>query len=221
MFTDVEGSTRCWAADPEGMSASLSVHDAAVRDAVDAWDGYVFATAGDGFGLAFSRPSDAVAAARRLQAELSCTDWPGPSLRVRMGLHLGEAEERDGDYFGLAVNTAARVGAAAHGGQVLLTEAVRSVAGVAARDLGVHRLRDIEGPLRLYQMGDEEFPALRVLDPWLSNLPLPATRLIGREDDVTAVRRLLAEHRWVTVTAVGGCGKTRLAVAARVDAARR
>jgi predicted ATPase len=130
-----------------------------------------------------------------------------------MGLHLGEAEERDGDYFGPVVSTAARVAAAGHGGQVLVTEAVRAVAEVDVVDLGVHGLRDIERPLRIYQLGNDEFPPLRVVDPAMSNLPVRSTRLIGREDETAALRQLLAEHRWVTVTGVGGLGKTRLAIA--------
>ncbi|HKA03354.1 MAG TPA: adenylate/guanylate cyclase domain-containing protein, partial [Acidimicrobiales bacterium] len=165
LFTDVEGSTRLWAADREAMSASLAVHDAILRDAIEGAGGYVFSTGGDSFSAAFPRASDAVVAAQRAQAELAAARWPGPALRVRMGLHLGEAEERDGDYFGPVVNTAARVEEAGHGGQVLLTEMVRSTADIAARDLGVHALRDVDEPLHLYQLGDGQFPPLRVVHP--------------------------------------------------------
>ena len=126
LFTDVEGSTRLWAADEAAMSASLSVHDSILRTAIESAGGYVFTTAGDSFAAAFSRPSDAVSAATAAQAALASADWPGPTVRVRMGLHLGEAEERAGDYFGSAVNTAARVEAAGHGGQILVTDAVRN-----------------------------------------------------------------------------------------------
>jgi predicted ATPase len=132
-------------------------------------------------------------------------------LRVRIGLHLGEAEERGGDYFGPAVNTAARVGAAGHGGQVLLTDLVRATSGVAAIDLGVHHLRDVADPMHL---GEGRFPPLRVVDPAMTNLPVRPTRLIGRDEDVAHVRSLLAQYRLVTVTAVAGSGKTRVAIAA-------
>jgi predicted ATPase/class 3 adenylate cyclase len=162
LFTDVEGSTRLWAADREAMSASLALHDAILRGTIERGGGYVFSTGGDSFSAAFARASDAVAAAQRAQAELAAAPWPGPALRVRMGLHLGEAEERGGDYFGPVVNTAARVEAAGHGGQVLLTEPVRSTADIAALDLGVHALRDVDAPLHLYQLGDLQFPPLRV-----------------------------------------------------------
>jgi class 3 adenylate cyclase len=143
LFTDVEGSTKLWADDEAAMSASLAVHDSILRIAIEERRGYVFTTAGDSFAPAFARASDAVSAATEAQQRLQKADWPGPILKVRMGLHLGEAEERDGDYFGSTVNTTARVEAAGHGGQVVLTDAVRATAGVDATDLGVHRLRDV------------------------------------------------------------------------------
>ena len=119
---DVEGSTRLWAADADAMSASLRVHDEIVRGAVESRGGYVFATAGDSFAVAFAKASAAFDAAVAVQDALAATVWPGPQLRVRMGLHLGEAEERGGDYFGPVVNACARVEAAGHGGQILLSE---------------------------------------------------------------------------------------------------
>jgi predicted ATPase len=213
LFTDVEGSTRLWVSDEAAMSRSLVVHDELVRGAIESHGGFVFSTGGDGFAAVFSRASDAVAAAQAVQAALANGSWPGPSLRVRVGLHLGEADERSGDYFGPAVSTAARVASAGHGGQILLTEPVRSTARVDAVDLGVHELRDLKEPLRLYQLGDEGFPPLRVVDPLSTNLPARPTRLIGRHDEVANVRKLLSEFRLVTVTAVGGAGKTRVAIA--------
>jgi predicted ATPase/DNA-binding SARP family transcriptional activator len=214
LFTDVEGSTRQWAADRGAMSASLAVHDALLRDILESCGGYVFSTAGDSFAAAFTRASDAVRAAGEAQAALAGAVWPGPALRVRMGLHVGEAEERAGDYFGPAVNTAARVAAAGHGGQVLLTELVQATAAVpCTTHLGVHRVADVPEALRLFQLGDGQFPPLRVVDRGLSNMPVRPTRLFGRDDDVSTVRRLLATNRLVTVTAVGGVGKTRLAIA--------
>ena len=214
LFTDVEGSTRLWAADKDAMSASLLVHDSVLRAAIEGNGGYVFTTSGDSFAAAFGRASDAVRAATESQRALSNAGWPGPTLKVRMGLHLGEAEERGGDYFGPVVNTAARVEAAGHGGQVLITDAVRTAAGTTdVTDLGMRTLRDVAEQLRLFQLGTDTFPALRVIDPSLSNLPVRPTRLIGRETDMARIRTLLTESRLVTVTAIGGSGKTRLAIA--------
>ncbi len=165
LFTDIEGSTKLWQSHPDGMSASLTVHDELIRAAIDRHDGYVFATGGDSFAVAFARGSAAVEAAREMQSALATASWPGPELRVRIGLHVGEAEERSGNYFGPAVNTAARVEAAAHGGQTVITEAVRVAARTTGTsDLGTHELRDVEEPVHLHQLGDGDFPALRTLD---------------------------------------------------------
>ena len=135
-------------------------------------------------------------------------------LRVRVGLHLGEAEERDGNYFGPPVNLAARVMSVAHGGQCVLTETVRDAAAIKATDLGVHQLRDIEGPVHVFQLGEECFPPLWSVGAGIVSLPFPRTSLVGRIDEVNAVRLLVAEHALVTLTGVGGCGKTRLAIEA-------
>jgi predicted ATPase/class 3 adenylate cyclase len=215
LFTDVEGSTRLWAADADAMSASLLVHDEVLRSAIESRGGYVFTTAGDSFAAAFGRASEAVAAAEAAQLGLAGAAWPGPALKVRMGLHLGEAEERGGDYFGPVVNTTARVEAAGHGGQTLLTDAVRSAARVeGATDLGLQTLRDVTEQLHLFQLGDGVFAALRVVaNSPATNLPVRPTRLIGRQTELVEVCRLLAANRLVTVAAVGGSGKTRLAVA--------
>jgi predicted ATPase/class 3 adenylate cyclase len=218
VFSDVEGSTRLWAADPEAMSASLQVHDGLVRATLEGRGGYVFATGGDSFGVAFGRVSDAVAGAVAVQEELAGAVWPGPVLRVRIGLHVGEAEERGGDYFGAAVNVASRVAAAGHGGQIVVTAAVRDLAGVETVDLGLHRLSGIAEPLRLFQVGGGVFPRLRVpANLPATNLPVRPTRLFGRDDEVSTARRLLVSDRLVTVTGAGGAGKTRLAVAVGGD----
>ncbi len=212
LFTDIEGSTRWWVADPDGMAESLRRHDEVVRREIERHAGFVFATGGDGFCAAFGRPSEALSAAEAVQSRLDAVDWPGPELRVRIGVHLGEADERGGDYFGTPVITAARVASAGHGGQVLVTETVRSSAGVDAIDLGPHVLRDVPEPVHVWQLGDGEFPPLRTSTA-RSNVPSPPTRLLGRDDDVRAVRLMLAEHRLVTLVAIGGTGKTRLAIA--------
>lgn len=162
LFTDVVGSTRLWAADEDAMSASLRVHDEVVRDELAADGGTVFFTAGDSFGAAFRSASSALRAAERIHARLAGVDWPGPTLRVRIGVHLGDAELRDGTYLGPVVNTAARVLDAGHGGQTLFTEAVRVAARVTdATDLGLHRLRDVDELVHLHQWGADEFPPLR------------------------------------------------------------
>lgn len=213
LFTDVEGSTRLWVADEASMAASLRVHDEVVRSVVQSHGGYVFSTAGDSFAVAFAEAGEAVACAVDVQEALPDVDWPGPSLRVRIGLHRGAAEERDGDYFGSVVSTAARVEAAAHGGQIVCTGRVRvRLERQDVVDLGVHHLRDVADPVPLFQIGDGDFPALRVVPPQLVRLPAPATPLVGQERVVRAVRGALLEQRLVTLTGVGGAGKTRLAL---------
>src|SRR4051812_37149668 len=197
-----------------GMASSLRVHDGVVRAAIESQGGYVFSTAGDSFAATFARASAAVEAAVLVQSQLESAPWPGSVLRVRVGIHLGEADERDGDYFGPAVSTAARVAAAGHGGQIVVTDAVRSAAArFDAVDLGVHHLRDVPEPVHLFQIGNGAFPPLRVADPRSTNLPVRPTRLIGRDSEVTTIRQLLAVHRLVTITGVGGLGKTRVAIA--------
>jgi len=213
LFTDVVGSTRLWAEDQASMAESLIVHDGILSREFEGRGGLVFTTAGDSFAVAFSRASDAVAAAESAQAALSEAPWPGPALAVRMGLHIGEAQERDGDYFGPAVNLAARVEAAGHGGQVLLTDEVRSAANVSALELGTHLLRDVPDPVALWQLGEGEFPPLRVVDPDVTNLPAAATSLVGRVGEVERIRAALQSARLVSLVAGGGTGKTRLSIA--------
>jgi hypothetical protein len=166
LFTDVEGSTRHWTQDDTAMAASLVLHNEVVRGAIESHNGFVFSTAGDSFGAAFHRASDGVASAIEVQSALGETSWPGPELRVRIGIHLGEADEQDGNYLGTVVNTTARVEAAGHGGQTLLTEAVRLASRVSGTtDLGLHRLRDVDDLVHLHQVGDAEFPPLRSGQP--------------------------------------------------------
>ena len=213
LFTDVVGSTRLWAADAEAMSASLRIHDQILHDTISKFSGHVFATAGDSFAAAFQRASAAVECAAAIQVSLGEIDWGSwPVISVRIGLHLGEAEERDGNYFGPPVNQAARVMAVAHGGQCVLTDGVRDAAGITATDLGVHTLRDIETPVHLNQLGTEAFPPLWSVGTGIVSLPSPWTSFVGREESVVTVRRLLAAEQLVTLTGVGGCGKTRLAI---------
>ncbi len=138
LFTDVEGSTRLWAEHTDAMNRAVTHHDAVMRAAVDAHDGYVFATGGDSFAVAFASAADGVAAALAAQAALHADPWEGlpVSLRVRMGLHAGESNERGGDYFGPEVNLAARVMSAAWGGQILCTGTLAALAGARTRRVG-------------------------------------------------------------------------------------
>ncbi len=211
MFTDIEGSTRLWEERPDEMRSALAEHDVVVRGAIDAHDGYVFSTGGDGFAVAFSRAGDAVDAAVQAQAALA-----GHRLiRVRMGLHTGEVQERGGDYFGPPVNRAARLMAIGHGGQVLASAATESLLDgtVERRDLGEHRLRDLSAPQRVFQLGDGSFPALRSVDAVPSNLPTVLTELVGRRDDIAELSRRTRIDRILTLTGTGGVGKTRLSLA--------
>ena len=213
LFSDVVGSTRLWAKDPDAMSASLKIHDQIFTETIVKYHGFVFATVGDSFSAAFERSSSAVDCAEAILEALHQVDWgTWPELNVRIGLHIGEADERDGNYFGPAVNQAARIMAVAHGDQCLLTDGVRDASGAATTDLGTHTLRDIDAPVHLNQLGTGEFPPLWTVGFGIVSLPLPRTSLIGRDESVVEVRRLLGANRLVTLTGVGGCGKTRLAI---------
>ncbi|MGO9104158.1 MAG: ATP-binding protein [Mycobacterium sp.] len=215
LFTDVEGSTRRWEADAQAMRVALVVHDKVLRTAIEAYDGFLFSHTGDGFVAAFASPMSAVNAAIDAQRELQ--------LPVRMGLATGEAELRDGDYFGTVLNRAARVMAAGHGGQILLADSTAGLlSGVDLIDLGPRRLRDLPTPVGVFQVRAPglraEFPPLRALDTSPGNLRRAATSFIGRASEVAEVEAALRAHRLVTLTGVGGVGKTRLAteVAARL-----
>jgi predicted ATPase/class 3 adenylate cyclase/DNA-binding CsgD family transcriptional regulator len=223
VFTDVEGSTSRWERLPDAMRAALALHDKIVRSAIGGHDGVVFATAGDGFAAAFARANSAVAAAIEAQVDLAAADWPeGLSLKVRMGVHTGECHERGGDYFGSAVNRAARVMDAANGSQILVSSSTREVLGgdveasSALVDLGVHELRDIVDPVRLYRLDDAAFESdprpPRTGSVRAGNLPTTSGSLLGRAEDIEAVMGDLALARVVTLTGVGGVGKTRLAL---------
>src|SRR5471030_2564042 len=145
----MEGSTRRWEDDPDAMQDLLAHHDSIVREAVDQRRGYVFATGGDGFAVAFGGPAEAIAAAQSAQIALSAAGLPP----VRMGVHTGEAHERGGDYFGPTVNRSARLMAIGHGGQVLVSFATAQLAAnVELRDLGEYRLRDLSRPERVFQL---------------------------------------------------------------------
>ncbi len=215
LFTDVEGSTRRWEADADGMRVALAAHDEVLRGAIEAHGGWLFKHTGDGVCAAFASPRSAVDAAVAAQRVLE--------LPVRMGLATGEAELREGDYFGAVLNRVARVMAAGHGGQILLADSTASLlSGVDLIDLGPRRLRDLPTPVGVFQVLASglrtDFPPLRALDASRGNLRPQTTSFIGREYELAEIVAAVRAHRLVTLTGVGGVGKTRLAleVAARL-----
>ena len=231
LFTDIEGSTRLWERYPEAISEALARHDQILRAVIEANDGRVVKTAGDGVHAAFSTATDALEAALEAQRALIREEWAETGLlRVRMALHTGVATDvRDGDYYGSPVNRAARLLSAAHGGQILLSsptqELVRDTlpAGTSPEDLGERRLKDLFRPERVYRLAapdlPSEFPPLRTLEGRPNNLPLQPTPLVGRELEVSEiVERLRDEQeRLLTLTGPGGTGKTRLVLQAGAD----
>src|SRR5215212_3069290 len=224
LFTDVKGSTALWERDRSAMATMVERHLSLLRNAVEAHNGVLFKTVGDAVQAAFSTAPDAIGAAVAAQRTLEAEPWsdpPGP-LRVRMALHAGEAVPRDGDYLAAPLNRLARLLAAGHGTQILLTEVVeRLVAGalpaeVSLRPLGTHRLRDLHEPEEVFQVVasglPDQFPPLLSLPSHPTNLSIPPTSLIGRELEIAAVLAMLdAGARLLTVTGPGGTGKTRLA----------
>lgn len=221
LFSDIEGSSRLWERYPEAMREALQRHDTILRAAVEANEGFVFKTIGDAFCVAFEVAGDALAAAVEAQHALHDEEWgeTGP-LKVRMALHVGSAEFRNNDYFGNSLNRIARIMAAAHGGQVLLSlpveELVRDAlpSGVLLRDLGDRRLRDLSRPEHLFQLVlaglPSDFPPLRSLEVTPNNLPTLLNTFVGREREREEVKRLLETTRLLTLTGTGGTGKTRL-----------
>src|SRR5215469_10446389 len=223
LFTDIEGSTQHWEEQRKAMPEALRRHDNLLRTAIEAHGGHVFKTVGDAFCGVFSHTSDSVAAAADAQRALVAEDWSAiGGLAVRMALHSGSTDERDGDYFGPTVNRVARLLSAAHGGQVIISGSTASLLRgempeqTALLDLGSHRLKDLVEPEHVWQLSVEtlqsEFPALRSLDARPNNIPVQRTSFVGRKQDIADVTKLLEHHRLVTVVGSGGVGKTRLAL---------
>jgi predicted ATPase/class 3 adenylate cyclase len=232
LFTDLVGSSRLWEEHPEAMKGALARHDVILRDAVEGQGGRVVKTTGDGLHAAFAVAPDAVAAALDAQRRLTGEEWVLPEpLKVRMGLHTGVAEVREGDYYGTAVNRAARVAAVAHGGQIVASAATADLVRddlspeIALIDLGEHRLRDLGRPERITAVAHPDlpgnFPALRSLDAYPGNLPVQRSSFVGRAEDLAGVRAALAGSPVLTLTGVGGVGKTRLALQVAADVVAR
>src|SRR5215208_4914626 len=230
LFADLESSTRLWERFPDAMKGAMERHDQILRDAVDGAGGRVVKITGDGFMAVFSSPADAVAASLAAQRALLRETWgeTGP-LRVRMGIHVGEAQQRAADFYGLAVNRTARIMAAGHGGQVLLSAPAARLAesglpaGATLRDVGEHRLKDLTQPEHIFQLAHPELagdsPPLATLSERPNNLPTQTSEFLGRELQLSAIRDLLDADgvRLLTLTGPGGIGKTRLALQAAAN----
>lgn len=225
LMSDVEGSTALWDREPEAMSEAMRLHDELFHRLIPEFDGNLIKDRGEGDShlAVFGRANDAMDAALALQRALAGQDWPTcEPIRVRIAIHAGQAEFRDDDYFGIAVNRCARLRAIAHGCQTVVSNAFMELAqdalphGAKLADLGVHRLRDLHRPERVFELRHPElpqrFPPLRSLDILPNNLPVQLTSFVGRESEIERVINLLGGHRLLTLTGAGGSGKTRLAL---------
>jgi predicted ATPase/class 3 adenylate cyclase len=223
LFTDMEGSTRLMQEVGDRYVEAQVAHHEILRAAFRSNSGRELRTEGDSFFCVFESAIDACRAAATAQRGLAEHRWPeGAAIRVRMGLHTGEAPLVGNEYIGVDVHHAARVMASAHGGQVVLSEATRGLvesslpASLELRDLGMHRLKDLARPERLFQLVidglSDKFPALRTLDSTPNNLPTQLTSFVGREDLVEEAKKLLDRTRLLTLTGPGGIGKTRLSL---------
>jgi len=225
LFTDIENSTPLWEQHPEAMKSALAKHDSILKEAVESNNGQIIKTTGDGIHAVFSTAIDAVKSALDAQREFQNSEAFNASevfLRIRMGLHTGEAELRDGDYYGGTLNRAARIMSIGHGGQILVSETTLQVARerfpeeVSRLDLGLHHLKGLNRPEHIYQLNapslQDEFPALRSITHATNNLPTQLTSFIGRERELAEARSRLEDARLLTMIGPGGTGKTRLSV---------
>ena len=223
-FSDIEGSTRLIQQLGEQYPQALLAHHTLLREALAANGGHELRTEGDSFFIVFDSALQACAGAAAVQKALQAHQWPdGGAVRVRIGLHTGEATLVGNEYLGLDVHRAARVAGAGHGGQVLVSETTRALVdhalppGLSLKDLGMHRLKDLARPERLFQLTVDglpaDFPPLKTLEATPNNLPTQLTSFIGRDDQVREAKQLLSRSRLLTLTGPGGTGKTRLSLA--------
>ncbi len=226
VFTDIEGSTRMWESHPEAASAAIWQHDQLLSRALQGGD--IFKTAGDAFCVAFPTVADALEACVTAARAVNSEPWPDAlPIRVRFALHAGAAQIRDGDYFGSTLNRTARILSTIHGGQIVLSEVAYGLCrdtlpdGVEVLSLGDHRLKDLARSEQLYQVCHadlpREFPPLRSLESYRTNLPVQLTPFVGRQDEIEELQDLLQNARLVTLLGSGGCGKTRLAYQTAAD----
>jgi predicted ATPase/class 3 adenylate cyclase len=222
-FSDIEGSTRLIQRLGEGYPQVLLAHHTVLREALAANGGHELRTEGDSFFIVFDSALQACAGAAAAQRALHAHQWPdGGEVRIRIGIHTGEATLVGNEYLGLDVHRAARVASAGNGGQVLVSETTRALVdhalppGLSLKDLGLHRLKDLAQPERLFQLVvdglPEDFPRLKTLESTPNNLPTQLTSFIGRDDQVRDAKQLLEKARLLTLTGPGGTGKTRLSL---------
>jgi predicted ATPase/class 3 adenylate cyclase len=229
-FSDIEGSTRLWEKHPDGMRPVVERHDRYLTQAIHECSGSIVKTTGDGFHAVFERAENAVEAACLAQKQLAADKWGEinpDALRTRIGVYTGEAAVRSGDYYGDAVNRAARLMDAGHGGQILLSASTfqlmqdRWPEGTQPVDLGQHRLKDLVRPEHIYQLSHpylpQSFPPIYTVDEYPNNLPVQLTSYIGRVRAMAEARRLLESTRLLTIIGPGGTGKTRLALQLAAD----
>lgn len=226
LFTDIEGSTKLAQAHPDDWGALQTRHHAILQSAMDAYNGYVFQIIGDAFCVAFHTANDGLYAAIETQRKLQSEDWGMDPIQVRIGIHTGSAELQEiGDYRGyLTLSHVQRLMSAGHGGQILISQATQDLVrddmakGITLQDMGLHRLKDLAQPERIFQVNvpelPSEFPVLKTLNAQLNNLPVQLTPFVGRNREITAVLGLLrnADVHLVTLTGPGGTGKTRLSL---------
>lgn len=221
LFTDIEGSTQLWEQHPEAMKGALAQHDLILKEAIASNHGFVIKTTGDGVHAVFASVLEAVKATVAAQSSFQALATT-PHLKVRMGLHTGEAELRAGDYYGLTLNKAARIMAAGHGGQILLSEATSQLVSerlqpnISLHNLGEHYLKGLTQAEKIFQLVapglQKEFPPLTTPATFKMNLPNQLTSFIGREKEIAEITTALSSARLVTLTGSGGTGKTRLSI---------
>jgi predicted ATPase/class 3 adenylate cyclase len=232
LFTDIEGSTQRWEHDRRGMAAAVARHDVVVREAVERGGGFVFKTVGDAFCVAFATGPEGIASAIEAQRALASEDWETVGgLPVRMALHTGNADERDGDYFGPTVNRVSRLLSIAHGGQIIVSGVTADLVQgqmppqASLRDLGQHRLKDLAYPEQVYQVVapglQATFPPPKSLDTYRHNLPQQLSSFVGREDEIAQIEAQLESARLVTLVGTGGVGKTRISLQVGADVLER